>query len=1052
VAAVDADAPGSRIRLRQASPGELPESDQSADFTIQNRVIELLQPAAGDAVSERFETTISWTATGFIENVGLDVSFNDGQTWLEFLPSTPSVEGMNELTWETPEVTRDFVDVVRVRVRDVNPDADPARGASDAFTLVDRVIVITAPAMGTAWCETDSASILWNSRGYVPEVEIDWRPEPGASWRRVIERVDNTGSFTWTTPDLPADTEEAEIRVRNLLDGAVADLSPPFELTDRFLELLTPVPGDTVSEGDGLELSWSQVCIDSVEVSFRRGAGAPWQRQSVWDATLGLIFWPVPAVDSVETGFQLRLADTSDPDAVFSVSPPFTVLNKRLVVLRPSVSDTLSETERFTIEWQWEGSLAQVDLDYRLDEQASWRSIVRQLPNPAGSTGAYSWLVPEVVSDVAGVQVRVRDSFSTLDDESERFLVIDRALDVIGPASGDSLSEAAPATIQWLTRGVVPAVRIDYRAADDQPWQTVVDGLDNTSDLRFFPRSYAWTVPEVDGDVSTAAVRVVDAAVPAIEATSDAFTVVDRTLAVTAPGSGTVWSEATTQTIRWISTGRIDSVAIDYRLDPEAAWQPIVAVTDNDGEYVWAVPEVDAQHPAAAVRVAVATAPAVEIVSAPFTLANRALSLVAPSPSPRSEWRIGDVREIRWTSTGAIERVDVELGRDGPEGDFEPLAVAIDNDGVFTWEVAGPETYDAYIRLRDVAAAHVVGLSPYPFAIYDLVPPETCADYNHDGTVDLDEVMRIEAIIVGSVAASEADSVNLDCFGDATIDLNDLLGGVDAMLDGAAAGRGRTAGGRFVDGGSMAPVTLRVGGEATTGVASAAVGDVDPYRITLPIQVETAAALGGLLVEISVTGGTLEPRWTATGETRSSATFDWTPVAGDPTRCVATLRASGAPDGPGTPGGLERAQLDALEILLIADGHGQLEVRLERAEAYAPAHPAPRSFAPLPVHLAGRTLPVVPLSLILGQNLPNPFNPATTIRFGLPAGGHAQLGIYDVQGRLVRRLVDRMVPAGFHAVRWDGRDERGVRVASGVYLYRLEAGAASRTRKMTLLR
>jgi hypothetical protein len=94
----------------------------------------------------------------------------------------------------------------------------------------------------------------------------------------------------------------------------------------------------------------------------------------------------------------------------------------------------------------------------------------------------------------------------------------------------------------------------------------------------------------------------------------------------------------------------------------------------------------------------------------------------------------------------------------------------------------------------------------------------------------------------------------------------------------------------------------------------------------------------------------------------------------------------------------------------------------------------------------------VPAVFALEQNVPNPFNPATTIRFSLARAGRASLAIYDVAGRLVRRLVDEERAAGRHEVRWDGRDARGHRVASGIYFYRLEAGDRLAIRKMALMK
>ncbi|MGD8396872.1 MAG: FlgD immunoglobulin-like domain containing protein, partial [Candidatus Eiseniibacteriota bacterium] len=93
-----------------------------------------------------------------------------------------------------------------------------------------------------------------------------------------------------------------------------------------------------------------------------------------------------------------------------------------------------------------------------------------------------------------------------------------------------------------------------------------------------------------------------------------------------------------------------------------------------------------------------------------------------------------------------------------------------------------------------------------------------------------------------------------------------------------------------------------------------------------------------------------------------------------------------------------------------------------------------------------------PLALRLEPPSPNPFNPATAIRFSLPERGTVHLAIYDVGGRLVRGLVDGPREAGHHAVRWDGRDAGGGAAASGVYYARLVVGDRSATRTLVLVK
>lgn len=90
--------------------------------------------------------------------------------------------------------------------------------------------------------------------------------------------------------------------------------------------------------------------------------------------------------------------------------------------------------------------------------------------------------------------------------------------------------------------------------------------------------------------------------------------------------------------------------------------------------------------------------------------------------------------------------------------------------------------------------------------------------------------------------------------------------------------------------------------------------------------------------------------------------------------------------------------------------------------------------------------------VVLHPNRPNPFNPSTTFRFDLREEERVELFLYDSRGRLVRRLADRTYPGGSHEVTWDGRDDAGREVASGVYHYRLRAAGIAYSRPALLLR
>jgi len=96
--------------------------------------------------------------------------------------------------------------------------------------------------------------------------------------------------------------------------------------------------------------------------------------------------------------------------------------------------------------------------------------------------------------------------------------------------------------------------------------------------------------------------------------------------------------------------------------------------------------------------------------------------------------------------------------------------------------------------------------------------------------------------------------------------------------------------------------------------------------------------------------------------------------------------------------------------------------------------------------------PVIPETTQLAQNYPNPFNPTTSIAYRLESATRVELRIYNQLGQEIRTLVDDNQPAGTYQVNWDGRNNHGEKVSSGIYLYRLKTSSDVQSRKMLLLK
>jgi FlgD Ig-like domain/Proprotein convertase P-domain len=168
-------------------------------------------------------------------------------------------------------------------------------------------------------------------------------------------------------------------------------------------------------------------------------------------------------------------------------------------------------------------------------------------------------------------------------------------------------------------------------------------------------------------------------------------------------------------------------------------------------------------------------------------------------------------------------------------------------------------------------------------------------------------------------------------------------------------------------------------------------------------------------------------------------------TGGSSANLVRNYPSVNTPDGPGTLANFAGMLSDGNWTLFVSDNAGQDLGNI--AQWCLTLRGAPDTTLAVDV-----TNPAAPLVAWLAPAQPNPVRAnGTEIRFALPTATDAALEIFDVSGRRVRTLVDGRLQAGTHSERWNGRDAAGRPVASGVYLYRLRAGAFEATRRVVVV-
>ncbi len=299
-------------------------------------------------------------------------------------------------------------------------------------------------------------------------------------------------------------------------------------------------------------------------------------------------------------------------------------------------------------------------------------------------------------------------------------------------------------------------------------------------------------------------------------------------------------------------------------------------------------------------------------------------------------------------------------------------------------------------------------------------------DVNGDGEINILDIIRKVNIILGNPPPpTEYELWAADDNCDGNVNILDIILEVKCILSGEC---------DFCNGDPLA--------KNGTQPARMGVGQVAypaPDEVTVPIGIENPVPMAGLQLTLEFDPDRLVPGEVQLTELTDGFTLASRAESGKLTLLLYSTTGELIPAGSGsvveipfklTSRGTDGGELHFEEAILAGENGGSIPVITK--DVVLPA-PLPKTYA-------------------LSQNYPNPFNPETNIGYQLPVDSWVTLNIYNISGQLVRTLVDEKRKAGRYAVTWDGCDSFGKPVSSGIYLYRLQAGGFTQTKRMILIK
>ncbi|MCP4150892.1 MAG: hypothetical protein GY757_24310, partial [bacterium] len=519
---------------------------------------------------------------------------------------------------------------------------------SQPYTITS--VTLTSPNGGESWDIGSSQTISWTSTGaWRDTVRLEYSINNGAAWNTIALPTSASGLYRWIVPN--AESTQCLVRVSGT-SGTPSDTSNSvFSIVVApTLTVTSPNGGESWLHGENRAITWTSTdMLANVQIHYSVNNGSSWASIVNDTANDGSYSWTIPDESSTTCLVRVSDSDGSPSDtsnAVFTIVPP------TLTVTSPNGGESWHHGENRDITWTTTGSVDSLQIQYSLNNGASWSSITNNTVND----GSYFWTIPGVSSTTCLIRVREVDG-SASDTSNAEFTIAPPILTVTTPNGGEFWSVGACRDITWTTAGAVGNVKIEYSTDSGTNWNPVTSSTSNDG-------RYSWTIPGTTS--SNCLVRVSEIDGLPYDDSDAVFTISSSSssaLTVTAPNGGESWESGSSQTITWTSTGTVGNVKIEYSTNCGTTWNPITSSTSNDGIYSWSVPATSSAN--SLVRVSETDGLSYDDSDAVFAISSSSSSaLTVTAPNGGESWGAGSLQTITWTSTGTVGTVKIEYSTD----------------------------------------------------------------------------------------------------------------------------------------------------------------------------------------------------------------------------------------------------------------------------------------------------------------------------------------------------------------------------------------------------
>ena len=683
-------------RIRVVSLDDPIQQDTSdASFSILVPFMKVQRPNGGERVSTRRVFNIRWDTVPLTGTVKIELSRDSGATFSTIAAAAPNT---GSYAW-TPSVGQD-TDKARIRV---SANSGPPRSdTSDAdFFIQTTEIAVTSPNGGEVWYTYTARTITWTSVGVPGAVRIELFRN--GTFETLMTSTENDGTETINVTEPPA--RDARIRITAVDDTQVVDSSnAAFEIRAMKLTVRSPNGREQWGIGTKQVISWTTDGVPgTVDIALSRDGGLTFADLFTNTPNDGSEQWTVTGPSDAGKGAIIRVKASGLPP--FDVSDGvFAIVNATIRVLRPNNGEELRVGRKFNLTWSSVGLTGKVNLELSRDGGSVWAPLFTATDND----GVQEWTVTGPDTDEALLRVSSVDLPGVSDVSDDTFQIVTPRITVTSPNGGERLFTGSAHRITWQAQGFDGGVKIEITRNGGSSFSTLFGSTANDG-------GEDWTV--TGPGATNCRIRITAVSDTAVKDESNGpFEITVPAIQVRSPNGGLEWLIGTTQTISWTSVGVTSGVDIDLSRDNGGSFTRLFSNTSNDGAEPWIV--TGPSTTSAVIRISWAARPSITDRSdGTFKITEAGLRVTKPTAG--DVWRIGNRETIAWE--GSVVRVgggtvDILLSRNGGNS-YETIITDTANDGLATWQVTGPKTSRAKVKVVWKPDSSVSGTSDGVFKI-----------------------------------------------------------------------------------------------------------------------------------------------------------------------------------------------------------------------------------------------------------------------------------------------------------------------------------------------